>query len=66
MCCCNNQKPSCQKPKNLTRKPEDCSPEQFRNCHGDTADHPCAPGQTKRPHASGTNQARKHPGADKT
>ena len=31
----------CQQPNNLKDKPENCSPEQIRECHGDTKDHPC-------------------------
>jgi len=31
----------CQKPKELIGKPEDCSAEQIRKCHGDTVEHPC-------------------------
>ena len=38
MCC--NEKKGCQKPENLKGKPEDCSPEQIRKCHGDKG-HPC-------------------------
>lgn len=36
------QKKGCQKPKELKDKPQDCSPEQIRECHGDVKDHPCA------------------------
>jgi hypothetical protein len=35
----------CQDPKALKDKPEDCSPEQIRKCHGKTKRHPC----TKKP-----------------
>ncbi|MFO8008203.1 MAG: hypothetical protein R6V05_10750 [Candidatus Brocadiia bacterium] len=38
MCC---ETKGCQKPENLKGKPEDCSPEQVRECHGDAEDHPC-------------------------
>ncbi len=31
----------CQKSENLRGKPADCTPEQIRECHGDTAEHPC-------------------------
>jgi hypothetical protein len=31
----------CQKPEELKGKPQDCSPEQIRKCHGDVAEHPC-------------------------
>jgi ArsR family transcriptional regulator len=31
----------CQQPNKLTDKPENCTPEQIRECHGDTKEHPC-------------------------
>ena len=31
----------CQKPQNLEGKPQDCSPQQIKKCHGDVAVHPC-------------------------
>ncbi len=31
----------CQQPEKLKGKPEDCTPEQVKECHGDTEDHPC-------------------------
>jgi len=34
-------KPSCEKPKELKGKPEECSPEQIKKCHGDAGAHPC-------------------------
>ncbi|MCL6584655.1 MAG: hypothetical protein K6U11_13620 [bacterium] len=37
---CDKQK-SCQKPKNLTGKPENCSDEQIKKCHGKVKEHPC-------------------------
>lgn len=41
MCdCCQN---GCQRPEELTGKPEECSLEQIRKCHGDAREHPCAP-----------------------
>jgi len=36
-----NEKERCLKPEKLTGKPEDCSPEQIKECHGDEKDHPC-------------------------
>jgi len=36
-----NRKTGCQKPKELKGRPEDCSPEQVRKCHGEAAKHPC-------------------------
>jgi hypothetical protein len=34
-------KGKCQKPKELVGKPEECSPEQIKKCHGDVKGHPC-------------------------
>ena len=34
-------KECCRKPEELEGKPEECSPEQIRKCHGDATDHPC-------------------------
>jgi ArsR family transcriptional regulator len=31
----------CQQPNKLMDKPENCTPEQIRECHGDTEEHPC-------------------------
>lgn len=31
----------CQKPEELKGRPEDCSPEQVRKCHGAVKKHPC-------------------------
>ena len=36
MCDCN-----CQKPEKLKGKPEECSLEQIKECHGDEKGHPC-------------------------
>lgn len=36
-----DSKSGCQKPSELKGKPEDCSPEQIKKCHGDSAGHPC-------------------------
>ena len=50
MCCCNEKnekKEGCQKPENLKGKPEDCSPAQIRECHGDAKKHPCTSGSKK-------------------
>mgnify|MGYP006281776001 FL=1 len=35
-------KEHCQYPHKLKDKPENCTPEQIRECHGDEAGHPCA------------------------
>ena len=32
----------CQQPKKLMDKPENCTPEQIRECHGDSGEHPCS------------------------
>ncbi len=37
----------CQKPEHLKGKPEECSPEQIRECHGDVKTHPCFPQDEK-------------------
>lgn len=34
----------CQKPDQLEGKPQECSPEQIKACHGDEKDHPCVKG----------------------
>ena len=34
-------KDCCQHPKRLTGKPEECTPEQIKECHGDEKEHPC-------------------------
>ena len=36
---CNKE--SCQKPENLKVKPETCTPEQIKACHGEALTHPC-------------------------
>ena len=41
MCCSNEKKEECQKPENLKDKPENCTPEQIRKCHGEQKEHPC-------------------------
>ena len=35
------EKGKCQKPENLTGKPQECTPAQIRKCHGDVTQHPC-------------------------
>jgi hypothetical protein len=37
MCKCK-----CEHPERLRGNPGDCSPEQVKECHGETPDHPCA------------------------
>lgn len=34
-------KSCCQQPQKLKDKPEACTPEQIRECHGDVKNHPC-------------------------
>lgn len=34
-------KDNCQFPEKLKGKPEECTPEQIKECHGDSKDHPC-------------------------
>ena len=36
MCDCK-----CQYPEKLKGKPEECTPEQIKECHGDKKEHPC-------------------------
>ena len=31
----------CERPEKLKDKPENCTPEQIRECHGDVKTHPC-------------------------
>ncbi len=31
----------CQQPEKVKDKPENCSQEQIRECHGDAGEHPC-------------------------
>ena len=33
----------CQKPERLKGKPQDCSPNQIKKCHGNAKKHPCVP-----------------------
>ena len=40
MCC---GKTKCERPKDLKGKPEECSAEQIKKCHGDVKEHPCLP-----------------------
>jgi len=38
-------KDCCEHPEKLKGKPEECTPEQIRECHGDTQKHPCETGK---------------------
>jgi len=31
----------CKYPEKLKGKPEECTPEQIKECHGEAAEHPC-------------------------
>ncbi len=44
--CGENKK--CQKPKELKGKPEECSTEQVKKCHGDVSTHPCVKPDEKK------------------
>jgi ArsR family transcriptional regulator len=37
MCC----GPCCEKPEKLKGKPDECTPAQIKECHGDVKQHPC-------------------------
>ncbi|MFW6169986.1 MAG: hypothetical protein ACODAD_05810 [Planctomycetota bacterium] len=37
----SERKKCCEKPEELKGKPEECTPEQIRKCHGDAREHPC-------------------------
>ena len=39
---CDKKDCGCQKPEELKTKPEECTPEQIKKCHGDVKEHPCA------------------------
>ena len=36
-----HEETKCEKPNELKGKPEECSPEQVKKCHGDVKEHPC-------------------------
>ncbi|MEF8822671.1 MAG: hypothetical protein V5B78_10635 [Desulfohalobiaceae bacterium] len=38
----------CQQPEKLKDRPENCTPEQIRECHGEAEGHPCTGGEDKR------------------
>lgn len=38
------KKQGCQKADNPTDRPDQCSPEQIKKCHGDAEEHPCEKG----------------------
>jgi hypothetical protein len=43
MCCKDNsQECCCEKPDRLKERPQACTPEQIRECHGEVQEHTCA------------------------
>ena len=44
---CEKEK-CCQKPEQLKGKPQECTPEQIQECHGDSKKHPCVSQKTKK------------------
>uniref|UniRef100_A0A7V6A3Q2 Transcriptional regulator n=1 Tax=Desulfobacca acetoxidans TaxID=60893 RepID=A0A7V6A3Q2_9BACT len=44
MCTCKSE---CQKPEELKGKPEECSADQIKKCHGEVSEHPCLSPQKK-------------------
>ena len=41
-------KKGCQKPDELVGRPEECSPEQIKKCHGEVKEHPCVEGPEEK------------------
>ena len=39
--CKGTQGKGCQFPQRLKGKPEECTPEQIKECHGEVKEHPC-------------------------
>ena len=39
--CKEEMKKGCEQPEKLKGKPEDCTPEQIKECHGEVKEHPC-------------------------
>jgi hypothetical protein len=39
--CQVEKKRGCEHPEKLKGKPEECSPEQIKECHGEVVEHPC-------------------------
>ena len=39
--CKEERKKECAHPEKLKGKPGECSPEQIKECHGETMEHPC-------------------------
>jgi len=36
-----NVENKCEKSENVNKKPEECTAEQIKECHGDVDEHPC-------------------------
>lgn len=47
----------CRKPEKLRGKPQDCTPEQVKECHGDVKFHPCL-SQGKKHRQKGKGETR--------
>jgi len=39
--CQAESKKGCEHPEKLKDKPEECTPEQIKECHGEVIEHPC-------------------------
>jgi len=39
--CKVESKKGCEHPEKLKGKPEECTPEQIRECHGEVTEYPC-------------------------
>lgn len=39
--CKSKSTKGCEHPEKLKGKPEECSPEQIKECHGEVVEHPC-------------------------
>lgn len=39
--CKSNSRKGCEHPERLKGKPEECSPEQIKECHGEVVEHLC-------------------------
>ncbi len=44
----SNQNCCCEQPENLKEKPEQCTEEQIRKCHGETKHHSCTERKEKK------------------
>jgi hypothetical protein len=46
--CCAEKKSGCQCAGELKGKPEECTPEQIKECHGTAEKHPCVSKEEKK------------------